>query len=560
MATLQPFFELDKTGTSLVNRKDKEVYTLPDTAGNSNRAISLLMGCFFTKNIEIFDGYTNVQLRKGVDFIITEVYTSLSIIFENEIAATVVITNPSVSRTVKVSYNFLGSLFSNTLTSISTRINQEARESELSPLQWNLLNNVKTFIPSDYARQIGSGVGFETIVYGIESIRSTLLYGDFNLDVTLGQFIDNFIVVIDKVLNNKVTIEYREIIENFKKQFTKELLGLDKVQNMGLADPEVVRHAVVRGFKFDVNQDGYVAIKALSRFKEELYNNLVSSEHTGIGRHYGVYGLPLLTTLHSLRNGAGIIIDSLTSFVTSGITFNKVVYPDYASPNDKWSIVKITNNRKGQGGVLWGTNMTTGELYVGKLKDVANDPEVLTWTKLYGEYDLEKALDSLTNHINDIENPHKTNKHQIDLGNVENLPLADYEDLACRVPSDKYVSHKFLLGFMSSYMTGLKTAEDLKTMNCDENEVIRNIKLLFAPCGPCGPCCEPNLIPVVTDAPNIPLVDPYGQLTGWFCENGSRWDVFTDGKGGTFTKEHEYDRNSPLRESDGCAKVNGSAN
>ena len=130
--------------------------------------------------------------------------------------------------------------------------------------------------------------------------------------------------------------------------------------------------------------------------------------------------------------------------------------------------------------------------------------------------------------------------------------------MACRVPSKKYVTLKWTLAFLATYMSGLKTAEDLKNMNCDENEVIRNIKLIFAPCGPCGPCCEPNIVPVTTTTSKPPvIVDPAGQLTGWFCENNKRWDIITDGKGGTKTLEHEYGEDDADVEKDGCITLAG---
>ena len=555
MATSTPASVLDITGFSLANRKIREPYSLPVT-DSFIRAISPVMGCFFTRSVYITDRIRKKDLKFGIDYIFTEIYSSLSTIYKQGVAATIVFINREVSNDVEISYNFLGAQYTQVVTGIANAINIEANNGRASKLQWSIINQIKPFIPPDYAKQIGAGVGFETVVYGLESLRSTILYGGYNLDDSIAQYIDEFIAALNQILNNLVDFSYKDKLEIFLAQLTKAKLGLDKFVNMGLVSKETAKFAAVRDYQFEPNKNGYVAIKAISSFKSELYNNLVNSEHTGIGKHYGIYGLPLLETLFSMRNGAGIIINSLESLTVSGFDFNRVVYPDTASPSNQWSIVKMTNNATGQGGVLWGTNMDTGELYVGQLRNEIDHPQVLTWVKLYGEYDMQKALNALTDHIHDFDNPHKTNKHQLDLGNVENLPLANYEDLSCRVPSQKYVSHKFLLAFMSTYMTGLKTAGDLKEMNYDDNEVIRNIKLIFAPCGPCGPCCEPNLVPV-NDAitTSIPIVDPAGQLTSWFCDGGKRWDVITDGFGGTKTIEHLYLTNDPKKVADGCVFV-----
>ena len=553
MATSPPFFPVDSTGEAKANRRLREPHLLADTGTNYVRAVSLDMGVFFVDTVKVYDKITGIELKREIDFLFTEYYSSLSVIFKKDLAGTLIVTNPLVNSEIEVSYNFLGSLYKDTITNIGNTINAEASRREISNLQWDMLNKCKPILPSDYVRNIGAGIGFETIVFALERIRSTLMYGDFDTEITIGQFIDNFLMTIEDVLDSRVKNEFKEQLDEFRDSFTKELLGLDKVVNMAPVDPELARLAVVRDFLFDKNKDGYVTIKAISRFKEELYNNLVSKNKTSIGRYQGTYGLPLLTTIYALRNGDGFIIDSLNTSKVAGYDFNEVVYPDRASPEDKWAITKVTNNVQGNGGVLWGTNMTTGELYIGHLKNGIDEPEVLVWTKLYSEYDMERALDALTKHVNDEDNPHWVNKHQLLLGDVENYPLADANDLACRVPSKKYVTLKWTLAFLATYMSGLKTAEDLKNMNCDENEVIRNIKLIFAPCGPCGPCCEPNIVPVTTTTSKPPvIVDPAGQLTGWFCENNKRWDIITDGKGGTKTLEHEYGEDDADVEKDGC--------
>ena len=556
MATQPTFFPLDTTGTSKINRREQEIYNLP-AKGLSIRAVSISQGCFFTATVVIFDEATNYKLEPGVDYLFTEIYSSLSIIHGQEIAATIVITNANVSDRVSISYNFLGSHFNTTVPQLAARINHEAGTRYISPLQWGLVNQAKTFIPSNYAVDVGPGIGFETIVFALERIRSTFLYHDFEVDATVGNYINDFITNIGDILKQKIGTDYSVALENFGKTFNRLSLQLDKLVNMPPADPEIAKLAVIRDYPFRADLDGYITLKAINRFKEELYNNLVNAETSGIGKYYGVYGLPLIATLHSLSNGAGIITDSFETAKVSGYDYNFQVFPDRTSPSDKWSIVKVTNNPTGQGGVLWGTNMTTSEVYVGKLDDSANSANVLIWNKLYGEFDIEKAVESLNAHIHDYDNPHKTTVHQMDLGNVENLPLATVEDLACRAPSRKYVTDKFLRAFMATYMTGMKTADDLKNMDGQPNDVIRDIKLLFAPCGSCGPCCEPNVVVVpkpVTSGPPINY-DPAGQLTGWYCDGNKRWDVFTDGFGGTITREHVYGADDPDREEDGCVYI-----
>ena len=90
MATTPTTFELDITGFSLANRKIREPYSLPVT-DSFIRAISPVMGCFFTKSVYITDRIRNKDLKFGIDYIFTEIYSSLSTIFPQPYIVTCVI-------------------------------------------------------------------------------------------------------------------------------------------------------------------------------------------------------------------------------------------------------------------------------------------------------------------------------------------------------------------------------------------------------------------------------------------------------------------------------------
>lgn len=48
-------------------------------------------------------------------------------------------------------------------------------------------------------------------------------------------------------------------------------------------------------------------------------------------------------------------------------------------------------------------------------------------------------------HLTDEDNPHNTNKQQIGLGDVENLPMATDQEVIARAPVDKYITLRQLL-------------------------------------------------------------------------------------------------------------------
>lgn len=97
-------------------------------------------------------------------------------------------------------------------------------------------------------------------------------------------------------------------------------------------------------------------------------------------------------------------------------------------------------------------NMTKGDIGLGAVVNLglATDQEVqnlslidkyVTLRQII-QYISSPALDlSVFNqHLVDTENPHGTNKGHIGLGNVENLPLADGNEVANKIPANKYVT------------------------------------------------------------------------------------------------------------------------
>jgi hypothetical protein len=306
MAT-QQHYEVDTTANLASHKRIKEKYQIGNLS--KTRAISLVMGCFYTETVQI---YANIKTKlpmsdeeflsyttliAGVDYIFTEIYTSLSAIYKKEIAATIIILNPNVDKEVEVTYNFVGSDFIDTAKAFSNIVNVDAKTRDISKLQWEVLNGTSTFIPSDYAKDIGAGVGFELFVFGLEKLRSSILYGDFNIETTLQNHIDKYLSILANTLSLKSRDDINKYIQEFRDYFTKDKLGLGKVINLPVVDVQDAILAAVRGYEYDKNKDGYITIKALSAFKEALYNNLVNSNLTGIGKHFGVFGTCIKFTL-----------------------------------------------------------------------------------------------------------------------------------------------------------------------------------------------------------------------------------------------------------------------
>lgn len=527
---------LDSTGLASGNLIENEEHLIGD---NNIRVISPIKGVFFSESIVVRDLENDIVLEKGQDYILSEHYHSLSMFHGKDIAGIIIITNYTVSDRVSITYQALGELYNKTDEAIKNFIEAKGLNHESGNILWSVFNEQSSFTPSRDHIDIGDQIGFEYVTYGLEKIRNAIMLSDFNLLDTVMAKLENYLQAFMDHLEHKTDTEYVPLAEEFILEFNKLKLKLDKVANFPVADLNTVKAVSIEEHEPDYSDYRYVSLRGITAFKEEIYNRLVSKKRTNIGVHYGTLSLPLLESIESLTNGATIVIDAYENFnIGTSSPFDSAVYPDINSHSDRWSITKVINNVDNKGGVLLGINLNTSETYIGILRTQSESVRSnIVWRKQVSEYDIENVIEMLSKHIDDKNNPHKTRKDQVDLGNVENLPVVDREDITCRMPSRKYVTFDALLLFMKAYMNCIKTSEDMEGEDCDTSDVIRNIKLIFAPCGPCGPCCTPNKVMENTEEPtNLPTVDPYETLYGWFCEGTTKMGIYADGVGGTYTE------------------------
>lgn len=528
---------LDKTGKLSSNRITGEQHLLTD---QNIRTISPIKGIFYSESMKIRDVAGARDLDEKKDYIFTEHYHSLSQFHGKDIAGMIVITNPNVSEEVTISYQAVGELYNVTDTILKEFLEKKLEGRTSSSLLWDIYNNQTKFIPSDAHLDVGDQVGFEYVMYGLEKIRNAILLSDFDVTTILVGNIDDYLSNLSNLMDERVKDNYLPIVNEFIKQFDKTKLKLGNLKNLAPVTIEEARQVGNEDYIYRHTEDKYMTLKGITALKEEMYNKLVTKKQTNLGVHYGVLAFPLLGTLETLSNGATVVIDAYDNYsLSSVLVFDSAVYPSLTSTSDRWSITKIINNADNRGGVLLGVNLNTSETYFGVLRTVETSTTSIIWRKQLSEYDIEFVLEKLAKHMDDKNNPHKVTKEQVDLGNVENLPPVERSDIAARKPVRKYVTFDALLMFMKAYMNCIKTVADMGEENCDSN-VIRNIKLIFAPCGPCGSCCTPNTPVDATEAPsNLPTVDPFDTLYGWFCQGNSKIGIYADGLGGTVTRQME---------------------
>lgn len=535
---MEEIFELplDKTGIMSSNKITDELHELIE---QKIRIISPIKGVFYSESVEITDVLNNKKLIESQDYIFTEHHHSLSQFYNKDIAGIIVVTNPNISQQVKITYQAVGEFYNDHDVPLKTFIEKKLENKSSSSLFWDIYNSQNKFIPSDAHLDIGNQVGFEHVLYGLEKIRNSILLSEFDISNALIKNIDLYLSNMSNMMDERLRDIYLPILQNFIKEYDKTKIKLEKLANHDVATVEEARLVGNEDYVYNFQEEKYITLKGITALKEELYNKLVSKKQTNLGVQYGVLAFPLLNTLETLSNGATVVFDAYDNYALSSVlVFDSGVYPDLTNTNERWSITKIINNVDNRGGVFIGINLNTSETYIGVLRTVETIKPTIIWKKQLSEYDIEFVLDKLANHINDKNNPHKVTKEQVDLGKVENLPPVERADIAARKPVRKMVTFDALLLFMKAYMNCIKTVADMDEENCESN-VIRNIKLIFAPCGPCGSCCTPNIPVEEEEITTLPTVDPFDTLYGWFCQGNSKIGIYADGLGGTVTKQIE---------------------
>lgn len=519
-------YALDTTGTNPDNLVSAEPHTLSD---RRNRCVALQHGAFYTEGVIVKDTVSQRILTHGTDYVFAVLYTSLTIKYRKEICDILIIINTQVSPSIEVTYQTVGGDYTKSAEGLIQLLETKS-DDEFSRSFFDIRNRPADFVPSPHIHDLGDGYGFEYLVFALEKIRNAIVWGDMAAIDSVYNYVDDFLANLTRLINHRIDTELFAAIIEFRRTFTKKLAGLEFVENLPIATDEDGRNIANIDYQMRTPADNkYIATKALAAFKEVLYNQMVSSNLTSLGKSYGTLGAPLKTALVSMTNGARVMIDSLESVKLANLPYDQEVYPDPGKQRNRWTIVKVSNNQKDRGGILMAFAMDDG-VYIGNLKIGVNTTS-LTWKKYITSADSERYLQLLLDHIQSPVDPHKTKKIHVGLGDVENLGVATKEDIICRKPVRKYVTYDGMLLFMKAFMTGVKSIDDITADDTTPNAVA-NYQMIFAPCGPC--VGENNYSNVPTPAPTLPAHRPRGELLTAYCVGFTRMGRYSDGFGGSF--------------------------
>lgn len=527
--TMAASMPLDTSGKALSNRVINEPHTL---LPRRFRALVLNQGAFYTEGSIFTDATTGRKLDVGIDYRYIVPYQSLTLFYGREVVGGIIIINAEVSNSITATYQAVGSDYIYNIPALEELLSTD-NNSEVSKSFLDLQNRDLQVVPTPHMHSLGDGIGFEYLVFAIEAMCRVITYGDGKILASMFDRIDIKLQEIAQTAKTRQDGELMDLMVEFRKNFSKESLGLGKVPNLPAATLQDGYNAANPDFALggEINNK-LTTIQTLMGFRDALMGQLVSSATTALGNIYGTYLMPTMAGVQSMVNGARFIIDSPDATMIAGVPYDPQIYPDLSNPTTRWVLEKVSNNKSNRGGILRAINMQTGQMYLGVLSFPAGNPQII-WRKHVTEEDMDEIMKKLTNHILNHNNPHQVGKADVKLDQVQNFPVADRLTILSRKPADAYVTASGLQLFWAAIITDDWKIDDSEGSTPEQLARARNAyTTLFSSA---GICCGDNGVtletaPRPTDLP----VPPRGQPAGWYCEGTTMIQKITDGFGGYY--------------------------
>lgn len=530
VVTTYTHLALDTSGEHPDNKVLKEPHTLADFRF---RAIAPRAGAFFADSLVIREVSTGRVLIPGQDYKYLVPYQTPSLMYSKDIVGAAIVINPDINKEVEIDYQALGADYTKNIPAIVDLLNTD-NLSQVSDSYLDIQNKRTKFLPSPHLHDLGDGMGFEYLIFALESLARVFMMADAGVVESMLERISLKLNEITKNSKYRLDSEFIAHLLEFKKKFNKKTLGLEHVPNYPQASDEEAQTAAADGFTVgsEIN-NRLMTLKGLVAFRQALLDKLVLKDMTNLGKSQGVYMLPSLVALEQMVNGSRVIIDSIDANTLAGYAPEISIYPDRSNPTHKWAITKITNPVIGRGGVYQAFNMDNGQMYTGVMQ-VTSQEIHMQWKKHLTSSDTKEAMDKLEKHIQDRQNPHQVKAHNVNLGLLENLKIADRETILGRKPVREYLTYDGLLLFFSAFITGDWTIDDSEGADPVQKQKARNAyTTLFASAGICD--CEDDALKIEIAPRGVQPAPPVrGQPAGWYCEGKTKVAKFTDGFGGYY--------------------------
>ena len=167
-------YALDVTGINPDNAVVNESHTLD---ARPVRVFAPQYGPFYTNNVVVRDVTLTTLLVNGKDYVCSELLQEASLRIGLEICQFIVITNPTISSNVTVSYQTVGGEYVDDVSNVIGMYETLLNDNRL--VNWNNIGNKPyQYNPSLHQHLLSDITGFEPVVTALERVRNAILLSD----------------------------------------------------------------------------------------------------------------------------------------------------------------------------------------------------------------------------------------------------------------------------------------------------------------------------------------------------------------------------------------------
>ena len=167
-------YAFDRTGTNPDNKVVDEPHVLNNLAF---RSVAPTYGPFFAESVYVYDVDAGRPLVKDIDYFPTEILEELSLKLNKEISSLIIINNSNVSNNIKITYQTVGGIYSDSSEAVSRMFEVVMNDSRT--VNWeNVEGKPYAYPPNLHFNYLTDIVGFEPLITALERIRNAIIVSD----------------------------------------------------------------------------------------------------------------------------------------------------------------------------------------------------------------------------------------------------------------------------------------------------------------------------------------------------------------------------------------------
>lgn len=241
------FLPIDKTGTSLGNRRATETHT---SVSRETRVMRPKFGAFFTESMKVtahVNAGTTVLLTRGVDYEFVEFFKRLSMECGKEICGAILILDQTLSETISLTYQAYGGPANADFQALATTLRDWLSTS--AEVDWDdILDKPQRFPPAAHLQDCLDLYGLEYVTSAVTAIASAIDVGDYSEHSALYHQLGLRTKEV-KTLTSGVILSAQDHPANSRNSHnvTKAQVGLSELMNYSLLGEYAATTASVPG-------------------------------------------------------------------------------------------------------------------------------------------------------------------------------------------------------------------------------------------------------------------------------------------------------------------------